>query len=688
MLRKIVIACFLLTTTIFAQDIRVKYKTLQLSYMTTDRVGGVLKSLGYAVVDFEKSPGVNPNESILTPTGDFADVLINGMVSEEDYDVLPLVILLPETDNVTLLEMQGAVSEKGAEMGVDLGGSSLVFSTSGEPLQRLLIAYDPDNSEDLKELVSVIANQLDVAAKQIMIEALVVEIDANKTNTLGVNFANSGSMYSSSFPEPDPSTGNFEPFTFIMDKGLIGNALEINAKLEKLISDQSSEILSRPSVLVLDGRQARIVVGQQIPIARSTATGQNVVSATEYIPIGIVLNLRPRISSDGNEITMQVETIISEAQERVGVGSVGGDVLSAPTFSSRKVQTYVQVENNTPFIIGGLISHKDSKQENEFPILGRIPILGGLLGFNKKVRSNKEVIVVITPHIVDVGTGSFSHVIPKDIDILNHWGNKLFQDSYRLRNTDLYDLGFFENTSFYNNVLNRAENIIQESAVASSNEELTNFVNGSVPGEGVLIRRMLYDVIEKENYYKHIQPEKVIFFGKISDNKGNAVVDMQNFGEIYRSYLKRFKQSDGLALQFESTESVEFADDYPLRPVANINRYESSGSYKNTLRDLNSDSTFGYSIYLTQPKHERRLYEALVLRRVLEMNPDIQDNINLFKAGREILFPAPESLEGDIHVIDNKIAKYFYQINLFNDEFDKEFVKGIEEISSIIQQYE
>ena len=292
-MRKIFIACFLFTSIIFAQDIRVKYKTLQLSYMTTDRVGGILKSLGYAVVDFEKSPGVNPNEGVLTPIGDFADVLINGMVSEDDYDALPLVILLPETDNITLLEMQGAVSEKGAEMGVDLGGSSLVFPTSGEPLQRLLIAYDPDNSEELKELVSVITNQLDVAAKQIMIEALVVEIDANKTNTLGVNFANSGSMYSSTFPEPDPNTGNFEPFTFIMDKGLIGNALEINAKLEKLISDQSSEILSRPSVLVLDGRQARIVVGQQIPIARSTATGQNVVSATEYIPIGIVLNLRP-----------------------------------------------------------------------------------------------------------------------------------------------------------------------------------------------------------------------------------------------------------------------------------------------------------------------------------------------------------------------------------------------------------
>ena len=82
MTKKIFISCFLLTSFLLAQDIRVKYKTLQLSYMTTDRVGGILKSLGYAVVDFEKSPGVNPNESILTPTGDFANVLVNGMVSD------------------------------------------------------------------------------------------------------------------------------------------------------------------------------------------------------------------------------------------------------------------------------------------------------------------------------------------------------------------------------------------------------------------------------------------------------------------------------------------------------------------------------------------------------------------------------------------------------------------------------
>ena len=202
-MNRIIFVIVLFTSILFGQNIKVKYKTLQLSYMTTDRAGGILKSLGYAVVDFEKKDGVNPNEIILNPTGDFSDVMINGIVNEENYDALPLVIILPETDNVTLLEMQGAVSENGGEMGVDLGASSLVMTTSGEPLQRLLIAYDPDRTEDLKQLVSIITNQLDVAARQIMIEALEVEIDANKTKTLGTNFSNSRRLYSTTFPEPE-----------------------------------------------------------------------------------------------------------------------------------------------------------------------------------------------------------------------------------------------------------------------------------------------------------------------------------------------------------------------------------------------------------------------------------------------------------------------------------------------------
>ena len=73
--------------------------------------------------------------------------------------------------------------------------------------------------------------------------------------------------------------------------------------------------------------------------------------------------------------------------------------------------------------------------------------------------------------------------------------------------------------------------MIQENAVASANEDLADFVSGSVPGEEVLIRRMLYDVIEKENYYKYIVPENVIFFGKMLDNQGTLLLINEILGK-------------------------------------------------------------------------------------------------------------------------------------------------------------
>ena len=90
---------------------------------------------------------------------------------------------------------------------------------------------------------------------------------------------------------------------------------EIDLQLRAIIQNNSTEILSKPSVLVLDGRQARIQVGEQIPISKlpmSSAQDLFVVPDVEYLPVGITLNIRPRISNDNKYVTMQVETIISE----------------------------------------------------------------------------------------------------------------------------------------------------------------------------------------------------------------------------------------------------------------------------------------------------------------------------------------------------------------------------------------
>ena len=165
------------------------------------------------------------------------------------------------------------------------------------------------------------------------------------------------------------------PFTFTYDETLARTALNLTAKLKALIEHGEAEILSNPSVLVLDGRQARIQIGQQVPVVNSTATAAGITSSVEYFPVGIVLNLRPRINEEGSEVTMQVETIVSAV---ASTAPVGGSVLFAPTVDNRQVQTFVRVADSTPFIIGGLIATDSKNNRAGLPFLSQIPFLGAL----------------------------------------------------------------------------------------------------------------------------------------------------------------------------------------------------------------------------------------------------------------------------------------------------------------------
>jgi len=662
----------------------VAFETIQLSYIETDRAAGILRALGYNVISFEAVEGTNPNELSIFPSQDSPATLLNGMST--NLADLPIIIPLPETGNITLLEMQAEAAGGVGEMGVELGGASLVLNTSGEPLQRMMICYDPNDPATLSRLIHLLTNEIDVSAVQVIIEALVIEIDSEKIDQLGINFATEGSLYSTSFPEPIVETGAFAPYSFVLDKSLLGAALDIEAKLQALVSSKEADILSRPSVLVLDGRQARIVVGQQIPVSQSTATGQNVVSSTEYIPVGIVLNLRPRVSRDRSAVTIQVETIISEAAERIGIGSIGSDVLSAPVFNSRKVQTYVQVANRTPFIIGGLISKKESDQVGRVPILGSIPLLGKLFSAQKRTDKRREVIVVITPNLVDVQQRNFTRVIPKDSEIFNNLGNMLFQNSYRVQNSDVYDFGFVYSNKLYRDTEASIEALRSEVVEAQTDPALNALLEGALPGQEVMIRRMLYDVVERIGYYKHILPERIIYF--TGDPHDPTSVEVNNFAGEYTQFLKSdAKRGKGFVLSFHPDRADPSAK-HLRRPISEKIFYDldGDGDYLKMLRDQNliPDEP---SVMIYSSQHERRLYEVMVLRRIIEMNPDLLGNISLFRPGIEIIFPAPETLASDVHVLDLEVARYFYEVNDYNNVFDSAFLAGMEEINSIIDGY-
>ena len=668
--KNLILLTFLFVRLGFSQQVKIEYETIQLSHIESDRAAGVLKALGYTVVEFDASKGSNPRELILEPDGKYIH-----QGSRADTKNLPIIIVMPETENITLLEMQSEASKAGTEMSVDMGGSSLIFNTTSEPLQRFMIAYDPTKMDAYYTLFNIIRNKIDVPAKQVVIDALVLEIDSEKISELGIHYSASASPYSMTNALPSEPKGTF---TMVLDKALMGKSFDFHSKLQALVSSQQATILSRPSVIVLDGRQARIVVGQQIPINETSVSANFATTKINYIPIGIVLNLRPKISSDNRIISMQIETIISETETNINSQLING-ILLAPTINSRKVQTYVNIPNDTPFIIGGLISSKKNIQRSEIPILSAIPFLGKLFKFTVDTRKEKEVIVLITPNVVEVDKANFTKMIPKDSDQFQQFGTKLFQNTYRIQHRDVYDLDFAYETNLYQKTLEKAKKIINENPALRTNEKISMLVEGKIPGQKVLIRRMLARLIERFDFYQYLNNEQIFFFEKEAN-----FIEVQSFQESYTEYLMD-ERDNAYTLIFKQSAGDLAGENTLNRPIAIKKLLQIPENYKESMASLNTSSGSQSAIIIYLDKHERRLYETLILEKVIELNPDILSNISNFAPGLQIIFPSQEVVESEIYILDKKTAQLFYEINNYNNVFDARFIQGIQEINKNIE---
>jgi hypothetical protein len=542
------------------------------------------------------------------------------------------------------------------------------------------VGYKPGDFNSVARLLDIIQNKIDTPANQIVIEALVLELNSDQLDELGIDFSNAGQGYSAVFPPPEG--GSISPFTVILDRTLLGSASNFRANVEALISSKAAEILSKPSVLVLDGRQARIQIGQQIPIANTTFVNQQTRVSVDYLPVGIVLNLRPRISADGSRVTIQVETIISETEERIGAANASS-VEAAPIINNRKVQSFVRVANNTPFIIGGLINKKTTENDGGVPILKDLPLIGRLFAISSEQTVKKEVIVVITPHIITDNEDNFSRVIPQDSELFNAFGNRSFPNSYRLQHSDVFDLSFIFESPVFKDIKNEVNKRAEKDKTLLVRDPYKSLIEGKIPGENILVRRMLIDVIERLGYHKHIDPAKVIYFLDSETNPAGF--------KVSRLANDIMGIPEGKALQLSYSIKGKATVQKPfVRPTAETKYINlSSNSYKNVLKGSNkrgsdpSDDVF--TILILEDKNERRLYDVLVMRKVLEMNPDLELTLQYFKPGIEILFPSPDVLLNNNHVVDRDAAKYFYEANDYYGSFEEEFNRSTAELGRLIQ---
>jgi type II secretory pathway component HofQ len=229
-------------------------------------------------------------------------------------------------------------------------------------------------AKDLKEIEKISA-QIDRPQKQIMIKARVEEISRSKIKELGIN----------------PNQ--------LSELKIIKNE---NGDLEKLkpswpetlraLNEEGlSNILANPSLMTVDRKKAKLIIGDQIPVKLERVESEQTVSTISYIEAGIVLEFLPKILNQ-NEVLLEIKPSVNS------IGQVLADGL--PAVNSRSAETTVILENGETLAIGGLIKKDELKSVREIPILAEIPILGKLFSAEEKNNIETELLIFITPEII------------------------------------------------------------------------------------------------------------------------------------------------------------------------------------------------------------------------------------------------------------------------------------------------
>jgi general secretion pathway protein D len=264
-----------------------------------------------------------------------------------------------------------------------------------------LVADDTNNSlviqampADYAYLLETI-KKLDILPRQVLIEARIYEVQLNDDFKFGVDawFRPKGSTAEPARSKDGSLVGgllNANTFWFI------GNSYEMLARLEAIRTKTNLKVLEAPSVLALDGTEASIVVGSEVPYPGGSYTPAVGGSTTDigYRETGVSLIVLPRISASGF-VTLEITQEVSAAGKPVTIGN-----QEAPSFLLSRVMNTFTVKDGETVAIAGIIRDSNSSSRSGIPFLSDIPVVGALFGHTGRLADRAELIVMITPRVV------------------------------------------------------------------------------------------------------------------------------------------------------------------------------------------------------------------------------------------------------------------------------------------------
>jgi len=247
---------------------------------------------------------------------------------------------------------------------------------------------------DVKErvaLISQMAMDLDTKTPQVEINARLIDMDSKATRELGVNW--SVSNFNSPGNNVNGSLDIMNPLqnpAGDLRVGTVQNWGELMMQVQALESTNKAHLISNPIITTTDNREATILVGQKIPLIVSDEAGNAI---TQLTTVGIMLMVTPHINID-NQITLDVHNEVSDLSSQATVQ--GGVIINTSESDTR-----VLVENGETAIIAGLIRQIDGKLNSGIPLLMDIPLLGGLFRHSTNTKVSRELVIFVTPTIVD-----------------------------------------------------------------------------------------------------------------------------------------------------------------------------------------------------------------------------------------------------------------------------------------------
>ena len=323
-------------------------------------------------------------------------------------------------------------------------GSAVIYADPNT--HNIIVIADKETSEQIQRVIQ----NMDAPEPQVLIKVVFLEVQHNNSSEIGVQGSFTGSSWGSGLSSisgfvtnymvqagsnglssivpksitptysPNISAGNSfglpQTLTGAAGNGglyqVIGN--DFTATLQAIAAAGKSQVLSRPSILARDGQMAEIVVGQEVYLPSGVAyasvgtTGATIPTINgSYKNVGIILDVTPYVGQNG-----LVEMILQPQDSQVdsstpgqviayGSSLLGSSPVYAPNVNITSANTVVVTPNGQTVVIGGLISNTKSSADTKVPFLGDIPILGALFRASSKAEGKTELLMFLTPHIVD-----------------------------------------------------------------------------------------------------------------------------------------------------------------------------------------------------------------------------------------------------------------------------------------------